>query len=142
MEPSKKEIKEWLKGIGENRFWLADQCGVAKVTIDKWLSSERDIPAKALLIIQRIMDEVSKKEECGEDQEPDVIMSLDFSDEEMEVVRRFQKNFPGIDLENYLRNKVIELCAGLDKQNKFLIERDETTSKVAEDSAEYGNPTK
>lgn len=82
------------------------------------------------------------KEEAQEPQEPDIIMSLDFSEEEMEVVRRFQKNFPGINLENYLRNKVIELCAGLDKQNKFLIEVDEPIAKTAEDATEYGKPEK
>lgn len=140
--PTKEEIKEWLKEIGKDRFWLAQECGVTKPSVDGWFTTRGNVPAKALLVIQQLMDAAPKKEECGEDQEPDVITSLDFSEEEMEVVRRFQKNFPGIDLENYLRNKVIELCAGLDKQNKFLIERDETTSKVAEDSAEYGNPTK
>ena len=142
MTPSKKEIKEWLKNIGKDRFWLANQCRVEKVTIDKWLSSERDIPSKALLIIQNLMAEKATVDSISDNSESSLIKSLEFSEEEMKVVRQFQKNFPGIDLESYLRNKVIELCAGLDKQNKFLIEIDEPASLVAEDTDEYGKPVK
>lgn len=140
--PTKEEIKEWLKVIGKDRFWLAQECGVTKQSVDGWFTTRGHVPARALLTIQRLIRETMGKEEAQEPQEPDIIMSLDFSEEEMEVVRRFQKNFPGINLENYLRNKVIELCAGLDKQNKSLIEVDEPIAKTAEDATEYGKPAK
>lgn len=88
------------------------------------------------------MAEKATVDSISDNSESSLIKSLEFSEEEMKVVRQFQKNFPGIDLESYLRNKVIELCAGLDKQNKFLIEIDEPASRVAEDTDEYGKPVK
>lgn len=55
MSNIKDEIKTWLKDGKKNREWLADQCGVGKRTVDKWLGSERDIPDKAILIIRQLM---------------------------------------------------------------------------------------
>lgn len=141
MAPSKKKIKEWLKMISKDRFWLAEQCRVEKVTIDKWLSSEREIPSKALLIIQQLMEESKKNGNKNIAKDQDVITSLDFSAEEMEVVRRFRKNFPGIDLETYLRNKVIELCAGLENHSRNQSDdTEEHNFRVAEDTEKYGTP--
>jgi len=50
-----KEIISWLKAIQEDRFWLAESCGVQKRTVDNWLSSSRSIPRKAQLIIKALM---------------------------------------------------------------------------------------
>lgn len=55
MAPTKEEIKKWLKGSGMTREELAKKCGVNKRTVDLWLSSARGVPAKSLLIIQRLM---------------------------------------------------------------------------------------
>lgn len=57
MTPNKDEVKQWLKNIGKNREWLAGQCGVDKRTVDLWLSSARNIPARAMLIIQKLMEQ-------------------------------------------------------------------------------------
>ena len=43
--PTKEEIKDWLKGIGKDRFWLADKCGVEKVSVDGWFTSRGRVPS-------------------------------------------------------------------------------------------------
>ncbi len=56
MEPSKEEIKNWLRNFPDrDRHWLANLCEVDKRTVDNWLSSPREVPAKALVIIGRQM---------------------------------------------------------------------------------------
>lgn len=78
MTPTKEDIKKWLKSSGKSREWLAEQCGVGKRVLDNWLSAARPVPAKALLIIQRLMAEKIPPIP------PQV--ELDFSDEEWEVI--------------------------------------------------------
>ena len=78
MTPTKNDIKKWLKVSKRSREWLAEQCGVSKRQVDNWLSAARPVPAKALLIIQRLMtDKISPIP-------PQV--ELDFTDEEWEVI--------------------------------------------------------
>ncbi len=63
MHPTRQEIKAWLKdspasaGSGpRDRAWLGQQCGVAKRTVDNWLSAtNQEIPAAALALIARLM---------------------------------------------------------------------------------------
>lgn len=52
-------IKRWLKQIGEDRAWLAAQCGVSKSTIDGWLAenAERPISAPARRLLENLMNE-------------------------------------------------------------------------------------
>lgn len=38
MERLRSDLKAWLKTIGKNREWLAEQCGVKKRTVDSWFS--------------------------------------------------------------------------------------------------------
>lgn len=57
MTPTKEEIKKWLKSSGKTRDDLAKECGVSKRQVDNWLSTSREVPAKALLIIQRLMQD-------------------------------------------------------------------------------------
>lgn len=38
MERFRTNLKAWLKAIGKNREWLAEQCGVKKRTVDSWFS--------------------------------------------------------------------------------------------------------
>ena len=56
MTPTKDEIKNWLKEMDRDRFWLAKKCNVSKRTVDDWISTSREIPAKALLQIQELME--------------------------------------------------------------------------------------
>ena len=78
MTPTKEEIKKWLKTSRKSREWLAEQCGVSKRQVDNWLSSARPVPAKAILIIQRLMAEKA----CPISPQ----VELDFTDEEWAVV--------------------------------------------------------
>ena len=56
VEPTKESIKAWLDAYPErDRHWLADKCEVEKRTVDNWLSSPQNIPAKALRIIEGLM---------------------------------------------------------------------------------------
>jgi hypothetical protein len=56
MDTSKDGIKAWLAKYPErDRVWLADKCGVERKTVDNWLSSPREIPSKAILIIEDLM---------------------------------------------------------------------------------------
>ena len=53
----KKEIKAWLRASGRDREWLGGQLGVAKKTVDNWLSSPKEIPTGKLTLIQRLMQD-------------------------------------------------------------------------------------
>jgi SOS-response transcriptional repressor LexA len=55
MNPTKDQIKIWLKHPDRNRAWLADACRVAKITVDRWLSSSIDVPPKQLIRIAQLM---------------------------------------------------------------------------------------
>lgn len=63
MHPTRQEIKAWLKNPAggpsaapRDRAWLGQQCGVAKRTVDNWLSAtNQEIPAAALALIARLM---------------------------------------------------------------------------------------
>ena len=77
MTPTKEDIKKWLKTVGKDRFWLAKQCGATKRTVDDWLSTGREMPAKAILAIQRLMN--------GEAESSPRIV-IDFTDEEWDII--------------------------------------------------------
>lgn len=51
----KEEIKAWLKSANRGRDWLAEQTGVAKRTVDNWLSSPQEIPESTQRLIQKLM---------------------------------------------------------------------------------------
>lgn len=53
----KSDIKKWLKEIGKNRDWLAEQCGVTRGGINIWLSSSRPIPKQSGRLIERLMEQ-------------------------------------------------------------------------------------
>lgn len=53
----KSDVKAWLKAIGKNRDWLAQQCGVKKRTADNWLSSSQPISTQATRLIERLMEQ-------------------------------------------------------------------------------------
>lgn len=52
---TKDDIKHWLKAIGKNRQWIADQCGVTLGGINTWLSTSRPIPRQTGRLIARLM---------------------------------------------------------------------------------------
>lgn len=98
------EIKSWLKRNHKTRAWLGDKCFVVKGTVDGWLSRGKRIPDAKMMIIEALMSETTRHS-TG--------LSINFNDQQMELVDAFRKRFPGIDLEEYLKMKTIELTAGL-----------------------------
>lgn len=55
MQPTREDIKAWLKRQPKgSREWLGNQCGVAKKTVDNWLSGQ-EIPESAMSLISRLM---------------------------------------------------------------------------------------
>ncbi len=64
MNPSKEDIKAWLRTTSRSREWLAAQCGnISKRTVDNWLSSPKEIPLATLALIGRLMDDDRRAEE-------------------------------------------------------------------------------
>ena len=53
----KKEVKAWLKSIGQDREWLASLVGAARITINTWLSTARPIPRRAQVLIASLMEQ-------------------------------------------------------------------------------------
>lgn len=60
MQYNKDQIKNWLKDINQDRYWLAEKCGVAKVSVDGWFSRNK-FPAKSMLIIKNLMNTATDK---------------------------------------------------------------------------------
>jgi len=52
---TKTDVKAWLKSIGKDRQWLAEQCYVTKPTVDGWFKSAGTIPIGKLALIKNIM---------------------------------------------------------------------------------------
>lgn len=64
MQPTKDEIKAWLKNTQRSREWLASQFGdTKKKTVDNWLSSNQDIPIGILTSIGRMMEDDRRAED-------------------------------------------------------------------------------
>lgn len=124
MQDFKVIVKEWLKSIDKNRKWLGEQLeATPKRTVDRWLSPSSDpVPAWAELGIKNLMTSISdakegqKEKETVENQENSI--TIEFSDQDMEIINRFLEVFPDWDLTNYAYTKVIELCIGLDQAAK------------------------
>lgn len=53
--PNVEDIKKWLKAIGKNRQWLAEQTLSSKGTVNNWLSSGKPIPSAKMDLIERLM---------------------------------------------------------------------------------------
>jgi hypothetical protein len=50
----REALRQWLKESGQSREWLATQCGVAKATVDSWLST-RPIAKTVIPTLRRLM---------------------------------------------------------------------------------------
>jgi hypothetical protein len=59
---SKEDIKSWLTAYpSRDREWLAMKCCTSKRTVDNWLSTKKEMPAKALRIVEALMREDSER---------------------------------------------------------------------------------
>ena len=53
---TREMIREWMTQNNHSRKWLADKCGVTSKTVNNWLSSDRGVPAKAIRIIEALVE--------------------------------------------------------------------------------------
>lgn len=126
--PDKEDIIAWLATIGKDRKWLADKCLVSVGQCYNWFSRNGRIPAAKLALIKSLIDATS-----GENP-PDQVITLEFSGKEMEIVNQFRSAFPDIDLAEYARGKVFELCSSMIESSH---EFEETPLIVAEEEDAY-----
>jgi hypothetical protein len=68
MNPTKEEIKAWVDTPPRSREWLASQCGnVSPRTVNNWITSSNvEIPAKALRIIESLMRADKEKADAAQ----------------------------------------------------------------------------
>lgn len=108
----KQRIKAWLKAQGQSREWLSERCGVAPKTVNNWLSSPRDIPAKAVLIIERLMDATSTPAEEA-DEVPDSVLVLKVNEPRFDAYSQASLS-EGLPLREWAIH-ALDLAAGIDQ---------------------------
>ena len=79
MEKFRDELKSWMKESGKSRDWVAEKLGVGKRTVDSWFSYKQ-IPEKK----QKLLRELMEKEQ----QPKQVEISMDFTPEQLEMIRQ------------------------------------------------------
>lgn len=114
MTLTKDDIKKWLKAIGKDRFWLAEQCGVDKRTVDSWFFKTSDIPPRAILIIQKLIKDDAVLEE-GRILQRVETLTLQFSKDEWAEVQEYQKLNPGKTIQELAEEFVLDLTTTLRK---------------------------
>lgn len=82
MEPSKEQIKTWMKRFSRSREWLAAQCGKSKNTVNNWLSTNIEIPTDVLRLISHLIDadeaaETERKNQEGADPLQNLLVEVD-----------------------------------------------------------------
>ena len=110
------DVKKWLKEIGRNRFWLAKVLRKNKRTIDDWLSSSRGIPAHAQLSIMLLMH--GNESVSGRVVRRTQILNLQFTEEEMAVLKKYQALHTGKSLEELAEEFVLEFCSEFETKLK------------------------
>lgn len=72
MDLTKEDIKRWVDVPSRGREWLAAKCSTpdnatAVGTVNNWLTTKKvKIPSRALLIIQKLMEETAAQERAQE----------------------------------------------------------------------------
>ncbi len=79
MDNLREDLKDWMGKSGKGREWVAERVGVAKGTLDKWMSY-KPIPKKK----QKLLRELMEKEQ----QPKQVEISMDFTPEQLEMIRQ------------------------------------------------------
>ena len=82
--PTKEEIKKWLKDMGRDRKWLAEQCAVSVAHIHNWFSISGKIPDSKLELLKRLMekDEILKDHKTKRAE-----ITLSFVGDEWELIK-------------------------------------------------------
>lgn len=104
----KDDVKKWLKETGRDRYWLAEQCGVDKSTVDKWLSTGREIPSKALIVIQGLYSKQQSSPKTHYQTYNDVVsIPVLMSNEEYKLIAKAAK-LSGQTVEEFIRQASLE----------------------------------
>lgn len=153
-----ERIKEWLKAIDKDRFWLAEKTHSSKKTVDGWLSAGKSIPLAKQDIIENLMKE-SRNNQPLQDLKniPDLgKLFVNFTPELQEKIA--QEALRQGMTPNAFISKLVEWYVtteeGKDKAMKalsfnqgvletvYLNKSQKLSSRVAEDTDEYGKPAK
>ncbi len=135
-DPKKLRIKEWLRAHGKTRRWLAEQCRVSVRTVHTWFTARGNIPVTQYLFIDKLMSEGESwkvqlpntipvnfpETEMSSSAAPfltDNTIPVNFPETEMEIVHKFQKLHPDIDLPMYGMHKILELCVNVLTQDEY-----------------------
>lgn len=141
MQPNRDQIKDWLKNIGKDRFWLAEQFGVEKVSVDGWFSRNK-FPSKAMLIIKKLMDTTYPSLTTLPDLDNRGKMELRLDYETQRKVEKEALRL-GMELSTYC-TMAVEWCSEQENIGERLAARlaaqqEDSYLRVAEDDVEYGN---
>lgn len=131
---TQESVKKWLKDQHRTREWLADQCGTATQTVNNWLSTERGIPSKAIIVIQRLMAEDEERERI-ESRIPSALV-LHFDREEFAVIQQAARE-AGQNTDTWAEEQLRLLCdlTPQDVNSRLGYWQEEKPAlKVAEDS--------
>lgn len=94
------EIRDWLDSTGRDRFWLAEQIGSTKGTVDQWFS-KRGFPEYAVKIIERLQSD------AGTTTDPDVAL-VTFTLAEFEEIDRARRLAGYLTRREFYRDAIIE----------------------------------
>ncbi len=119
MTLTKEDVKKWLKDLGKDRFWLAEQCGVGKRTVDSWFASDRDLPARVALLISQLMLPAVTTDTQGRNLRRVETLTLQFSKSEWETIKEYQKLHPGKSIAQLAEEFVLDLADSLQKNFSF-----------------------
>lgn len=119
MTLTKEDVKKWLKDLGKDRFWLAEQCGVGKRTVDSWFASDRDLPARVALLISQLMLPTVTTDTQGRNLRRVETLTLQFSKSEWETIKEYQKLHPGKSVAQLAEEFVLNLADSLQKNFSF-----------------------
>lgn len=105
---NKEQIRDWLDSVGHDRFWLAEQIGTTKGTVDQWFS--KGFPEWAVKSITRL---VSTNEERDDD--PNAVkLTL----REFEMIDRARRKAGYQTRREFYRDAIVEFA------DKLLIDED------------------
>ena len=115
MTPSKEDVKKWYESKGKDRYWLAELCKTGKRAVDKWFEAGKNIPAKAILVIQQEMEKDGVNEEARKEEYRQTLVSkaLVFSEETYELICQVAKR-RGMTPEQYMEKAIVEDAENLD----------------------------
>lgn len=88
---TKQEIDQWLKTNKKDRRWLAERCGVSYGQVNNWMSKNREIPKKAMIIIDNLMSQ-PKLSDDSQISIPDLDINLKISPDKFLEFNKYAKS--------------------------------------------------